>query len=101
MGVDAVNVVETANLPEGKSSPSVSKFTLLGGMAGGVLACGIVVLLFLLNDTICTQDDVEKYLELSTLGIIPMDDALVRDEKKRKKMQKSSKKKSVPKRTKA
>ena len=100
MGVDAVNVVETANLPEEKSSPSVSKFTVLGGMLGGVLACGIVVLLFLLNDTIRTQDDVEKYLELSTLGIIPMDEALVKDEKKRKKMQKSTKKKSVPKRTK-
>lgn len=101
MGVDAVNVVETANLPEQKSSPSVSKFTLLGGMLGGVLACGIVVLTFLLNDTIRTQDDVEKYLGLSTLGIIPMDDTLVADEKKRKKMQKTAQKKSVPKRTKA
>ena len=97
MGVDAVNVVETANLPEQKSSPSVSKFTVLGGMLGGVLACGIVVLLFLLNDTIRTQDDVEKYLGLSTLGIIPMDDALVSAEKKRKKAQKNEKKKSVPK----
>lgn len=101
MGVDAVNVVETANLPEKKSSPSVTKFTLLGGMLGGVLACGVVVLLFLLNDTIRTQDDVEKYLGISTLGIIPMDDTLVADEKKRKKMQKAAKKKSVPKRTKA
>ena len=100
MGVDAVNVVETANLPERKSSPSISKFTVLGGMAGGVLACGIVVILFLLNDTIRTQDDVEKYLGLSTLGIIPMDDTLVADEKKRKKAQKSLKKQSVPKRSK-
>lgn len=100
MGVDAVNVVETANLPERKSSPSISKFTVLGGMAGGALACGIVVLLFLLNDTIRTQDDVEKYLGLSTLGIIPMDDTLVADEKKRKKAQKSLKKQSVPKRSK-
>ena len=100
MGVDAVNVVETANLPEKKSSPSISKFTVLGGMAGGVLACGVVVLLFLLNDTIRTQDDVEKYLGLSTLGIIPMDDTLVADEKKRKKAQKSIKKQSVPKRSK-
>ena len=100
MGVDAVNVVETANLPEEKSSPSISKFTVLGGMAGGVAACGIVVLLFLLNDTIRTQDDVEKYLGLSTLGIIPMDDTLVADEKKRKKAQKSMKKQSVPKRSK-
>lgn len=101
MGVDAVNVVETANLPEKKCSPSISKFTLMGGILGIILSSGIVVAMFLFNDTIRTQDDVEKYLGLSTLGIIPIDETLVADEKKRKKAQKSSKKKSVPKRTKA
>lgn len=101
MGVDAVNVVETANLPEKKCSPSVSKFTLIGGLLGIVLSCGIIVAMFLLNDTIRTQDDVEKYLGLSTLGIIPIDETQAADEKKRRKAQKSSKKKSVPKRTKA
>lgn len=101
MGVDAVNVVEKANLPEEKCSPSITKFTLLGAVAGLVLSCGIVTVLFLLNDTIRTQDDVEKYLGLSTIGIIPLDDTLVADEKKRKRAQKSIKKKSVPKRTKA
>ena len=101
MGVDAVNVVEKANLPEEKCSPSITKFTLLGAVAGLVLSCGIVTVLFLLNDTIRTQDDVEKYLGLSTIGIIPLDDTLVADEKKRKRAQKIIKKKSVPKRTKA
>lgn len=90
MGVDAVNVVETANLPEGKSSPSVSKYTVLGGMLGCVAAAGIVLLLFLTNDTIRSQEDVEKYLQLGVLGIIPLDEDLKSDEKK-------SRKKSVPK----
>lgn len=101
MGVDAVNVVEKANLPEKKCSPSITKFTLLGAVAGLVISCGIIIVLFLLNDTIRTQDDVEKYLGLSTIGIIPLDDTLVADEKKRKRAQKSTKKKSVPRRTKA
>lgn len=101
MGVDAVNVVEKANLPEKKCSPGITKFTLLGAVAGLVISCGIIIVLFLLNDTIRTQDDVEKYLGLSTIGIIPLDDTLVADEKKRKRAQKSIKKKSVPKRTKA
>lgn len=101
MGVDAVNVVEKANLPEKKCSPSITKFTLLGAVAGLVISCGIIIVLFLLNDTIRTQDDVEKYLGLSTIGIIPLDDTLAADEKKRKRAQKSIKKKSVPKRTKA
>jgi len=101
MGVDAVNVVETANLPEQKCSPSVSKYTLVGGMFGVIVACAILTVMFLLNDTVRTQDDVEKYLGLSTLGIIPIDENLVADEKKRKKTQKKSKKQSVSKWTKA
>ncbi len=101
MGVDAVNVVEKANLPEEKCSPSITKFTMIGGMLGVVLACGVAVVMFLLNDTIRTQDDVEKYLGLSTLGVIPMDEALAANEKKRKKVQKTNTKKPVIKRTKA
>lgn len=97
MGVDAVNVVETANLPEGKSGPSVSKYTMLGGILGGVAACGIIILLFLLNDTIRTQEDVEKYLGVSVLGAIPYEEELKADEKKKNKLRKTKKIKSVPK----
>ena len=94
MGVDAVNVVETANLPEKKAGPSITKYTMLGAVLGGILICGIIVLTFLFNDTIQTQDDVEKYLGLSTLGIIPIDEALAEEEKRRKKLQKNKKKTS-------
>ena len=101
MGVDAVNVVEKANLPEGKAGPSISKNTLMGGMAGAVLACGIVVLLTLLNDTICTPEDVEKYLGLSTIGIIPLDSTMAADEKKRRKTKKATGRTPLPKRANA
>ena len=83
MSVDAVNVVEAANLPEGKSSPSISKFTLLGGMLGVVAASGIILLLFLTNDTIRSQEDVEKYLGLSVLGTIPYEEELKAEGKKK------------------
>lgn len=98
MGVDAVNVVEKANFPEGKSSPNVIELTLIGAIAGIFIASGIIIFLTIFNDTICTQDDVEKYLDLSTLGIIPLDDALISDEKKRKKTKKIIRKIPVPKR---
>ena len=91
MGVDAVNVVETANLPEGKSSPSVSKYTVLGGMLGCVAAVGMIVLLFLTNDTIRSQEDVEKYLELGVLGTIPLTEKQKTDAKKKKKAPKNVK----------
>lgn len=97
MGVDAVNVVETANLPEGKSGPNVSKYTMLGGALGVVAAAGIIIVLFLSNDTIRSQEDVERYLELGVLGTIPLDETLEAEEKKREKMHKHQRSKSVSK----
>ena len=72
MEIDAVNTIETANLPEEPSSPSVMKNTAIGGMLGLVLAAGVLVLIFILDDTIKTPDDVENYLGLNVLTSIPI-----------------------------
>lgn len=96
MNVDAVNVVEEANLPEGKSSPNISKYTMLGGMLGVVASVGIILLLFLTNDTIRSQEEVEKYLNLSVLGIIPYEEELKAEVRKKNKSKKTKKSKSVP-----
>lgn len=85
MGVDAVNVVEKANLPETKCSPNVRKYTVIGGALGVIMSCAVYVVLFLLNDTLCTQEDVEKHLGLSVVGLIPLDTKLVTAERRRKK----------------
>lgn len=71
MALQAVNTVETANLPKSPSSPSVMKNTAIGFIGGFVLAAAVVIILFITNDKIRTQDDVEKYLGLSVLGVIP------------------------------
>ncbi len=93
MAIEAVNVVDTANLPEGPSSPNTMKNTAIGGAVGLVLAAAIYILIFLLDDTIKTPDDVEKYLGLSVLASIPYDeeaDTVVL----RKRMNKRKKKKN-------
>lgn len=72
MDIEAVNVVEAANMPMEKSGPSVVKWTLIGGFAGVFLACAVILILFLLDDTIKSSEDVEKYLGLSTLAMIPV-----------------------------
>ena len=74
MQIEAVNVVDTASLPEGPSSPNTMKNTVIGGAIGFVLAAAIYILIFLLDDTIKTPDDVEKYLGLSVLASIPYDE---------------------------
>ena len=73
--VEAVNVADEANLPNEPAEPSVPKWTLLGAFIGAALALGAIVLRYLLDDTIKSAEDVEKYLELSTLALIPDFDA--------------------------
>ncbi len=84
MDIEAVNVAEEANLPENPASPSVMKWTVLGIMAGICLCAGVILLRFLLDDTVKTSEDVERYLGLSTLAMIPIMEDEVTVSKKRK-----------------
>ena len=69
MDIQAVNVAETANMPMKKAGPSVLKNTLIGGVLGVFLMIAIVLVRFLMDDTVKTPEDVEKYLQLSTLAV--------------------------------
>ena len=71
MKSDPPTTVENAETPKDPISPSLKKNTILGFLAGAVLVCAILVIQFLLNDNIKTEDDIEKYLGLSTLVAIP------------------------------
>jgi len=88
MDIDAVNIVESANMPTKKSSPSYTKSVLLGGIVGCVLVCAILLIGYLMNDTIKTSEDVEKFLGLSTLGIIPYIDGEDTNKRKRRRRRK-------------
>ena len=85
MDIDAVNVVETANIPDQQSSPSISKNGIIGVLLGVLLSVAIILIAYISNDTVKTQEDVEKYLGLSVLGTIPLTET---DRKKKKKKQK-------------
>ena len=71
METDAPNLVESAVPPTGKAAPSYSKNTMLGGILGAVICCGILLLRYLMNDTFVTPDDVVKYLGVQPLATIP------------------------------
>lgn len=72
MDINAVNTIEDANLPVYPSSPSVMKNTLMGALIGIVISAGVIVLISILDDTIKTPEDVEKYLGLNVLTSIPI-----------------------------
>lgn len=88
MDIEAVNVVETANMPTEKSGPSCMKWTLIGGVIGCFILCAIVLAQYLLDDTIKSSEDVEKYLGLSTLALIPIATSEEETAKKKKKKKK-------------
>ena len=69
---DAVNMVEEGNLPKNPTSPNTMKNAMLGGILGIFLALGAIVLIYILDDTIKTPDDVERYLGLTVLTSIPI-----------------------------
>jgi len=72
MDSEAVNVVEEANIPQSQNNTNLKKNGLIGGLAGIIVSAGIILLMYLMNDTVKTPEDVERYLELSVLGSIPM-----------------------------
>ena len=64
-------LIEEGTVATQKSSPSVTKNTLLGALLGAVLMCGIITLKSILNDTVTTTEDVEQYLGISVLASVP------------------------------
>ena len=91
MDVEYVKVVEDANIPTSPSSPSKTKNAILAGLLGGIVAAGVVIVRYLMNDTIQTPEDIENYLGLSTLGSIPVAEELTTANKRRKRGKKTAK----------
>ena len=83
MDIEAVNVVEDANVPSHPSGPNTTKNVAIGGVLGAFLIMLIVIIKHLMNDAIKTSDDVERYLGLSVLGVIPLREGEKRGKKKR------------------
>lgn len=90
MDADSVNTVEDGSLPKEPSSPNVLRNLLIGAILGILLAGGIIILVYMLDDTIKTPDDVERYLELNVLTSIPIQEG-AKKSKKTKKAVKSAK----------
>lgn len=88
MNTEAVTVVDEANIPTKKSSPSTIKNVEVAGGVGLLLALAVCVVLYLMNDKVTTAEDVERYLGLSVLASMPLEEDEMRKKKARKKLEK-------------
>lgn len=81
-------MIEDGEVAQVPNSPNNRKNALLGGLGGAALVCGLIALSVILNDTIRTEDDVEKYLGLTVLAALPAREGEESEEEKTKKRKK-------------
>lgn len=97
MKIEQVNVIEEGSISEQPAVDTVQKWTLIGLALGIVLSCAVIIVRSMLDDTVKTTEDVEKYFDLSTLAVIPiskgMDDGVGKNKKAKKAKKKKSKSK--------
>ena len=84
MSTNAPNVAQKAKLADHKDGPSYTKYTMIGALAGAFLYCMYLVVKYLMDDTIHTADDMEKYFDIVPLAVIP-DVSELASEKEQKK----------------
>lgn len=71
MSTNPPNIAQKAQLADSKSAPSYSRYTMMGALIGIVLCCGYFVIRYLMDDTIRTSEDMEKYFGIVPLTVIP------------------------------
>ena len=56
-----------------KTSPYVRRDALVGGVAAALIAMIVVLMRYFINDTITTEEDVNRYLGLNILSSVPLE----------------------------
>lgn len=70
MEVTPPKIVEEGEIGS-KTGPSITKNAMMGFIIGAFLVCVVIIVLELLNDTIQKEEDIERYLGIPTLAVIP------------------------------
>lgn len=82
---DPPTIIQNGYVNENPVSPNILMNTVLGAAIGAFLAMAIVVISYLMNDTIMSVDDIERKLGMNVLGTLPLEEEAEFDGRKRKK----------------
>ncbi len=74
MELEKVNIVEQGNLPDQPDGPHIRTNTFLGAAVGTLLTALMIIVSSYMNDSIKTSEDIERYLSLTILGTIPLEE---------------------------
>ena len=88
MKTDRPTIAERAVAPDKPSPPSMKKNVVIAALLGLFATMAVIVIQYILDDSIKTAEDVEKYLQLNTLASIPLEFSDDSETKTRKKIRK-------------
>lgn len=73
MATERPNTLSSAILPDKPVSPKKTQNLIIGLLLGLVISVGVIVIRFVLDDTVKSADDIMKYTGLTVLAIVPME----------------------------
>ncbi len=71
MQVDSVTTIYEASFSSSPSSPNVGRNTMQSALIGLLLSVAVFLTIYFVDDRIRSEEDVERYLNLSIMGVIP------------------------------
>lgn len=80
MGSMQPNIIETAIVPDVKSSPSYTRNILLGALAFTALVLAFLTFRYISDDTLKSSEDVENAFGIMPLAVIPESDLGIEDD---------------------
>lgn len=89
MDMKEPSIVEEGHVATSPSSPNILKNTAIAGILGMIATIFILTVIYLMDDTIKSTEDIGKYLGLTTIGLVPVgEEKLLGEDKKQKRVKK-------------
>ena len=76
MGLDRITVISNGDVAKSPSTPNTGKNVVLGILLGSIIGLSAIVLIYLTSNKINSPEDIEKYINVSVLSVIPYNNKL-------------------------
>lgn len=76
MGLDRITVISNGDVAKSPSNPNTGKNVVLGILLGSIIGLSAIVLIYLTSNKINSPEDIEKYINVSVLSVIPYNNKL-------------------------
>lgn len=71
VGVENIRILDQALLPQTPVAPNVMLNTLIGGILGFLASLFIIAIMFMMDDTVKNENDIENLLGVTVMGNTP------------------------------